>query len=480
MLFVEKICKHCGKPFNTNNPQKIYCNNPHYRPCPVCGVPVLMGHNDFNRPPKCCSSECTHTKRKQNFNPMSCEICGDSFIPSSGVQKVCNKVHYRPCQICGKEIIQYHKNDEKCTCSEVCSQKLTKQRNIEKYGVDHPMKLLETRLKLQLTMQSKYGVKHALQKHDISRKQQAAAYITNMEHNGVPYACLLPQCVEAQGRIVSNINIKFANKLKSANIPYKLEFSLEDKSFDIALPGKNTLIEIDPTYTHSIIANHWGNSLDKYYHRDKSKLANKYGYRCIHIFDWDNEDDIINLLLPRTRIYARNCQIVKLDPEIGNKFLMDYHIQGTCKGQSLYLGLYNQEKLYQIMTFGKPRYSKSYTFELLRMCTLPGYQVIGGASKLFTAAIKDYGLHNIISYCDISKFTGEVYNKLGMVQIRTTPPYEVWSKGTEKITSNLLRSRGYDQLFNTNYGKGVSNTELMLNNGWLPVYDCGQFVYEYK
>ena len=53
-----KICKHCGEPFETNNPQKIYCNRPHYRPRPICGKPVKMIDNDFSRTPKCCSTEC--------------------------------------------------------------------------------------------------------------------------------------------------------------------------------------------------------------------------------------------------------------------------------------------------------------------------------------------------------------------------------------------------------------------------------------
>jgi hypothetical protein len=61
-----------------------------------------------------------------------------------------------------------------------------------------------------------------------------------------------------------------------------------------------------------------------------------------------------------------------------------------------------------------------------------------------------------------------------------TPPQEIWSKGSQKITANLLRAHGYDQLFGTNYGKGTSNEELMLQNGWLPVYDCGQRVYVFE
>ena len=37
--------------------------------------------------------------------------------------------------------------------------------------------------------------------------------------------------------------------------------------------------------------------------------------------------------------------------------------------------------------------------------------------------------------------------------------------GERHITDNLLRQRGFDQLFNTNYDKGTSNEELMLYYG---------------
>ena len=132
------------------------------------------------------------------------------------------------------------------------------------------------------------------------------------------------------------------------------------------------------------------------------------------------------------------------------------------------------------MTFGKPRYDKHHSVELLRLCTKPGYTVAGGASRLFKFATENYGLSDIISYCDLSKFSGDIYETIGMHLIRTTPPQEIWSRGNQKITANLLRQRGYDQLFKTNYGKGTSNEQLMIENGWLPVYDCGQLVYEFK
>lgn len=156
---------------------------------------------------------------------------------------------------------------------------------------------------------------------------------------------------------------------------------------------------------------------------------------------------------------------------------MKYHIQGTCKGQLLYLGLVYEGELIQIMTFGKSRFNKNYDTELLRMCNKFGVSVIGGASKLFHHVVETYELSNMISYCDKSKFLGTVYEHMGMELKNITPPQEIWSKNNQHITANLLRNRGYDQLFGTDYGKGSSNDELMLSAGWLPVFDCGQKVY---
>lgn len=64
-----------------------------------------------------------------------------------------------------------------------------------------------------------------------------------------------------------------------------------------------------------------------------------------------------------------------------------------------------------------------------------------------------------------------------MILKEVTSPAKVWSKDNLRVTDNLLRQRGYDQLFNANYDKGTSNEQLMLDHGWLPVYDCGQAVY---
>lgn len=33
-----KICRLCGKEFYSTSNTVRYCEGPHYRPCPICGV----------------------------------------------------------------------------------------------------------------------------------------------------------------------------------------------------------------------------------------------------------------------------------------------------------------------------------------------------------------------------------------------------------------------------------------------------------
>lgn len=345
---------------------------------------------------------------------------------------------------------------------------------IEKYGVTNAMYIPQVKEKMESTFQSKYGVSNPLKCDEVKQKLQH----TNMERYDVPWFCMTQKCREA-GSPISSHNRAAQQRLLDMGVYATLELRIKNRSYDICIPDQNVLIEIDPTYTHNSFGNHWDeNGLDKYYHRDKTELAEKHGYRCIHVFDWDDIDKIVESLQPKTTLYARKCKIFKIKNEVCDEFLKKYHFQGTCRGQLLCLGLVYCDELVEVMTFGKPRYSKKHDVELLRLCTKPEYRVVGGASKLFKFATDYYGLHNIISYCDRSKFSGQVYEQLGMSLIRKTPPQEVWCDGKNKITANLLRQRGFDQLFHTNYGKGTNNNQLMLEHGWLPIYDCGQLVYE--
>ncbi len=378
---------------------------------------------------------------------------------------------------------------------------LFKNISLERYGVTHPMQNKEIKLKLRNTKIQRYDdpgynnleqiIKTNMLKYgrpygfdlnkskktkyikykDVNYNNRPKALKTVYEKYGKNYYEQLTKYTSSK---ISKINLKFAKFINCKDF----EFPLDSYSYD--LKYENILIEIDPSFTHNSSPNKiYGRfgGIDKNYHSDKTFLARQNGYKCIHIFDWDDWNKIKYLLQDKETLYARKLEVKEVDKKECNEFLNNYHLQNSCNGQEIRLGLYKDNKLIEIMTFGKPRYNKNYQWELLRLCTKPEYKVVGGSEKLFKHFIQLVNPESIISYCDNSKFSGEVYSKLGFIQKGKPHPSLHWSKDDEHITDNLLRQRGFDQLFNTNYGKGTSNEELMIEHGWLPIYDCGQMTF---
>ena len=129
------------------------------------------------------------------------------------------------------------------------------------------------------------------------------------------------------------------------------------------------------------------------------------------------------------------------------------------------------------MTFGRSRHN-SYQLELLRYYS--SYNVIDGTKKLFSYFTKKYNPESIIYYCDKSKFSGQTYIDLGFSLELDGKPMKHWYNPKEKlshIADNTLRQKGFDQLFKTNFSKSMSNEQLIIDRGYLPIYDCGQNTY---
>lgn len=346
------------------------------------------------------------------------------------------------------------------------------EHSMSKWGVPRPSMLPEIQDKMKATCIERYGKPFAIQTDEIKAKMVSSLHEYRLNHpeGGA-------RELDSSG-MISKINKEFGHALCKNGYKIKYELRLKNRFYDILLTDTKTLIEIDPTYTHNVVGNHWGEGLEPGYHLKKSELAEEYGYRCIHLFDWDDWDKVIAMLTPRKRrLFARNLTVRTLDKKEVDLFIDRYHLQGKCRGNVVNLGLFDGDDLIQVMTFGTPRYNKKYEFELLRLCTRSDCHVVGGAERLFTYFIRNFNPESIISYCDRAKFSGAVYERLGMELVAVTEPAKVWSCGSDKITDNLLRQRGFDQLFNANFGKGTSNEDLMLQHGWLPVYDCGQSVY---
>lgn len=347
--------------------------------------------------------------------------------------------------------------------SEEVKEKVRKA-NLEKRGVENPFQSEEVKQKIKERNLEKYGVECNLLAEEVKQKIKA----TNLREYGVEYFCQHPKCYNATHNRISNVNKRFHKFLEDRGVKNELEFIVENLGYD--LRAGDILIEIDPSFTHnSTVGPYFGRKRvapkSSNYHLEKTNFAKEKGYNCIHVFDWEDWNKIMYLIQSRENIPVRNCKVFKIDVEEANYFTSLYHVQGICEGTQYAYGIFYEGELVEVMTFGKPRYNKNYEYELLRLCTAPKISIVRGYEKLLKFFEEQVKPESIISYCDLSKFNGEVYEKLGFELKKQTAPL--------KHLYNLKTKRHI-------FEKDDFNEELMKVEGYVEIYDCGQLVFVKK
>ena len=254
---------------------------------------------------------------------------------------------------------------------------------------------------------------------------------------------------------------------------------------DLFVPSKDLAIEINGIYWHSLKSLE-SIALNKNKHLNKSNLCKDKNIKLLQFTDLEliNKKEICysivnsNLGIYKNVYYARKCKIGDVNNLDLKTFLGLNHIQGYSPS-SINLGLYHENELVQIMTFGKSRFSKSHTYELIRLCSKLNTKIIGGSSKLFKHFLKKYLKENesVISYCDLSKFSGEIYTKLGFsLSHQSSPNYFYWDGFTLHSRQKFQKHKLKELLLE--FDSSLTEKENMLKNNFSIYYDCGNKIYE--
>jgi len=248
-----------------------------------------------------------------------------------------------------------------------------------------------------------------------------------------------------------------------------------DKEIDIFIPELNIGIEFNGLYWHSeevLLSNNRNKLVD----RDKLIWAKKNNIRLIQIFEdeWDLSPQIVKSRLQNIlgvsdiKVYARKCSLQKITGSAAAKFCNDNHIMGKGRSNACY-GLYYDKNLVSVMTFSKSNLSRKIAgWELNRFCSKTGYSIVGGASKLFSAFIKEHSPASIVSYSDNRWSDGDVYEKLGFTKVHDGIP-NYWyikpnyPKGIHRFT---LRKTKKDP-------DNITEYQLRANEGFSRIWDSG-------
>lgn len=302
--------------------------------------------------------------------------------------------------------------------------------------------------------------------------RNASYFITG---HGCPYHNLATSTAENQiAEYIETLGIKI-NKNDRTVLPNRYEL-------DIYAPKEKIAIEFDGIY--------WHNELNKpkMYHLDKSKNCDENGIRLIHIFEdeWLNKSRIWKSMLNtlfgkiKNRFFARKCEIKEVDSKTSRDFLDSNHLQGYCNSKYRY-GLYYNNELVSIMTFGKTRHfigNSSHEYELLRFCNKLDTTVVGGASKLLNYFIKKHNPNSIVSYADKRWSNGKLYEKLGFKLYNISPPNYYYVIGNER--KNRFNFRKSVLMKKYNCPENMTEHEFCKSMKWYRIYDCGCLCYEWK
>ena len=121
-----------------------------------------------------------------------------------------------------------------------------------------------------------------------------------------------------------------------------------------------------------------------------------------------------------------------------------------------------------VMCFGHSKYKK-YSWELTRLASLKNIVVQGGASKLFNYFVQNKMQtgENVVSYNDITKTKGNIYQILGFTCISVNAPNYWWVN----IKKKEVRTRYQEQ--------AAGEVQRMHDAGYIRICDCGTKTWVY-
>ena len=447
-----------------------------------------------------CRCDCGNTKEiwKKTLKNGTVRSCGCSKTPYAditgkqfGYWKVIRRIKDDKwecqCISCGSVQIQYKShllNGDTKSCG--CRQgDIFKDTMIKTYGELSPLRISNPRQRWQIgTLNDKgrlreyiIGLGYKPTISDLCKRldTQSATVLIRVHNAGLEdIVDIQPMHSKYEDEIIEFIK-EFYNETIITNdrkliAPYEL---------DIYIPKLNIAIEFNGNYWHSDVV------VDKNYHQQKTLLCRDKGIRLIHIFEyeWKNNNELIKKYIYNTisdnlnTVYARDTEFKIISEDQAKIFIDENHLQKYSVATGT-LALMDKNEILEIMSISnKPRFANNIQFEIVRLCTKSGYRIIGGAEKLFKHFKNEINPRSVISYCDLSKFTGNIYNKLQFKLDGITKPNYIW------VNDDLVLSRYQtqkDKLVKSGYGKSEqTEDEIMKNLGYLKIYNCGNARYVY-
>lgn len=388
-------------------------------------------------------------------------------------------------------------------------QRKKKDTNLEKYGFENPMQSAIVAAKTIQTKKTRYAP-HYLAKQNHKRFIQMVrenfeldAIVTEDQYVGVQtrplisFRCCacghtfdkrfdyasLPKC-----EICHPIDISFKSKEELDLLTFvqshtSCQVISGDRSvispyeIDIYIPELKLGIEYCGLYWHSELSGKksWN------YHYRKWQAAKDAGVTLITIFsdEWTTQRAIIantikiKLGTGNRKTGARNCKPITVMRDTAIEFYNQFHLLGSPTRLPINLGLEYKNELIALMSFIK---TTGDNYELTRFAS--NGMIPGAAGRLLSQFIKAHTPSSIVSFSDNRYSTGNLYKRLGFLQIGTVPPMQQYVENYSIKHHKLSLNKDKLQQMYTDIDLSKTEWQILQELGYDRIWDCGKIKWE--
>jgi len=134
------------------------------------------------------------------------------------------------------------------------------------------------------------------------------------------------------------------------------------------------------------------------------------------------------------KIFARKCDIRRIDAVTAAGFLELHHSYGTAKAKYKY-GMFLGDELVAVSLFSSPRTIPRdiggnqvplRSFEWVRYASLSGSRISGGMSRMLARFVEEVSPDEVMTYADLEWSDGAVYARLGFREAGLREPVTFW------------------------------------------------------
>lgn len=490
---MQVVCKKCGKEFERTFKYRTYCeecSTKQYE-CKVCHKMYVPKRIDADY--GCCSPECSkrykyYEGRKKTYEEKYGEGIQSPFHRKELQDKIkenCLK-HYG--------VSNHHQRQEVIEAT-----KLTCQ---EKFGGNAPMCSDDIKSRAWQTFEKK----HIERFHGFFDSVLASKYDLLSEYKGYQEDVIL-RCKNcgSEFRTVPEYLYTYQKDrackvcYPTSNDTYSSKEELELLEFvrqfypsarklsrginvkweiDIYIPELKIGFEYNSTYWHSSAV-----GCRRKTHQLKTEyFLTEHNIKVYYLWDYWGLDMCKSIILSRLnktdRIYARKCEIKKIN-NIDSKIFFDKnHAEGYAKCMCTYALIYNNE-IVSAMSFRK---TYSEEVEIARYASRTGLTVVGGFSKLLKYSLQQEKYQKLITYLyrDLCPdYKDSVYYKNGFEYLGDSGPilsYWKENKGIEprqNYQKHLLKD-----MFPDSYSDDKTEQQILEENHIYAVWNSGNLKFE--